>query len=159
MLLWEQHICLIADLFKSIAYIHYAFARLLCHWVYPQLVVKKMDSVLLYNPDTIASLSYNVAHLAGNTCFSLGWICRMHVKTVYKPYKFIPYSCFRILRSVLILTCHVYQHVFHSWLLIRSSYKFVCVSKTCCLLCVSYPRFYYPIKVWWNTNCETLRSS
>ena len=31
LLLWEQHICLIADWIKSIVYVHYAFAHLLCH--------------------------------------------------------------------------------------------------------------------------------
>jgi len=51
-----------------------------------------MDIVLLYNPDTIAGLSYNVTHLAGNTWFIVGWICRMHVKAIDKRYKFIPYS-------------------------------------------------------------------
>lgn len=114
-----------------------------------------MDSLLLHKQDTIASLSYNVAHLAGNTCFSVGWICHMHVNAIYGPYKFIPYSCFPIVRSVSILICHVYQQVFRSGLLTRIFFEFV-VSQTCYLPCLSYLWFYYPINVWWNTNCETL---
>jgi hypothetical protein len=113
------------DKVYCICTVHYAFACLLLQYVYPQVVGKELGNVLLYNPNSIASLFYNVAHLAGNTYFSLGWVCYMHVKTTYKPYKFISYSCLPILRSVLILTCHVYQCVFHSGLLTRIFYEFV----------------------------------